>query len=201
MSSLVMNIRGAMVNPARRRFWLTMVSGGLIAVGLVARYGFEMVDLWLPLMVAAALLAGSDIAVRAWRALQVRHLSIELLVTVAAVGALVIGEVWEAAAVTFLFMFGAWLEMRTMGQTRGALKALLDAAPATATVLLFSPIRMIAVPTTTSAPLWLALPVRNSFPISTVPMSRTRIGVPSREPTTTRAMASRAPIRPSARTT
>src|SRR5690606_35261153 len=47
----------------------------------------------------------------------------------------VIGEVWEAAAVTFLFMFGAWLEMRTMGQTRGALKALLSAAPATAVVL------------------------------------------------------------------
>src|SRR5690606_37511773 len=34
-----------------------------------------------------------------------------------------------------LFMFGAWLEVRTMGQTRGALKELLDAAPATATVL------------------------------------------------------------------
>ena len=135
MSSLVANISGAITHPARRRFWLTVSSGSLIAVGLIARYGFGMIDLWWALMVAAALLAGSDIAVRAWRALKVRHLSIELLVTVAAVGALVIGEVWESAAVTFLFMLGAWLEMRTMGQTRGALKALLDAAPATATVL------------------------------------------------------------------
>src|SRR5690606_27242160 len=101
----------------------------------LVRYGFGMVDPWSALMVAAALLAGSEIAVRAWRALKVRHLSIELLVTFAAAGALAIGEVWEAAAVTFLFMFGAWLEMRTMGQTRGALKELLDAAPATATVL------------------------------------------------------------------
>ena len=135
MSSLVANISGAITHPARRRFWLTVSSGSLIAVGLIARYGFGMIDLWWALMVAAALLAGSDIAVRAWRALKVRHLSIELLVTVAAVGALVIGEVWESAAVTFLFMLGAWLEMRTMGQTRGALKALLDAAPATAVVL------------------------------------------------------------------
>jgi Cd2+/Zn2+-exporting ATPase len=86
-------------------------------------------------MVAAAFVAGSDIAIRAWRSLRVKHFSIELLVTVAAVGALIIGEVWESAAVTFLFMFGGWLEARTMGQTRGALKALLDAAPATATVL------------------------------------------------------------------
>ena len=135
MSSLLAMIRGAIAHPARRRFWLTIGSGGLLVVGLIARYGFGMIDLWSALMVAAALLAGSDIAVRAWRALKVRHLSIELLVTIAAVGALAIGEVWEAAAVTFLFMFGAWLEMRTMGQTRGALKALLDAAPATATVM------------------------------------------------------------------
>lgn len=135
MSSLVTNIRGAIAHPARRRFWLTIGSGSLIATGLLARYGFGAVDLWAVLMVAAALLAGSDIAVRGWRALKIRHFSIELLVTIAAVGALVIGEYWESAAVTFLFMFGAWLEVRTMGQTRGALKALLDAAPATATVL------------------------------------------------------------------
>jgi Cd2+/Zn2+-exporting ATPase len=135
MTSLVANIRGAIAHPARRRFWLTAGSGGLIAAGLTARYGFGMIGLWSALMVAAALIAGSDIAVRAWRALKVRHLSIELLVTIAATGALAIGEVWEAAAVTFLFMLGAWLEMRTMGQTRGALKALLDAAPATATLI------------------------------------------------------------------
>ena len=88
MSSLVGNISGAITHPARRRFWLTVSSGSLIAVGLIARYGFGMIDLWWALMVTAALLAGSDIAVRAWRALKVRHLSIELLVTVAAVGAL-----------------------------------------------------------------------------------------------------------------
>ncbi len=135
MSNLVTGIRSAIAHPARRRFWLTVGSGGLIAAGLLARYGFGVVEAWMALMVAAAFLAGSDIAIRAWRSLRVKHFSIELLVTVAAVGALFIGEVWESAAVTFLFMFGGWLEARTMGQTRGALKALLDAAPATATVL------------------------------------------------------------------
>ncbi|WP_195759922.1 cation-translocating P-type ATPase [Paracoccus sp. S-4012] len=135
MERLSANMKATFARPARRRLWLTAGSGMLIAAGLIARYGFGMIGLWSGLMVAAALLAGSDIAVRAWRALKVRHLSIELLVTIAAAGALVIGEYWEAAAVTFLFMLGAWLEMRTMGQTRGALKELLDAAPATATVL------------------------------------------------------------------
>lgn len=129
------DLKAGFSHPAHRRLWLTIVSGTLIALGLLARYGFGNIDLWSAAMVAAALLAGADITVRAVQALRIRHLSIELLVTVAATGALVIGEYWEAAAVTFLFIFGSWLEARTMRQTRGALKALIDAAPATATVL------------------------------------------------------------------
>lgn len=135
MEGMISNIRSGFAHPASRRLWLTIGSGIMILAGLIARYGFGQIEVWWVLMIAAALFAGWDIAIRAWRALRVKAFSIELLVTVAAVGALFIGEVWEAAAVTFLFMFGGWLEARTMGQTRGALKALLDAAPATATVL------------------------------------------------------------------
>jgi len=135
MEGMISNIRSSLAHPASRRLWLTIGSGALIITGLIARYGFGQIEIWRVLMIAAAIFAGWDIAIRAWRALRVKAFSIELLVTVAAVGALIIGEVWESAAVTFLFMFGGWLEARTMGQTRGALKALLDAAPATATVL------------------------------------------------------------------
>lgn len=120
--------------PATRRLWLTVGSGSLIGLALLSRYVFSFEPGWVTFMVLAALLAGHDIAIRAYEALRVKHLSIELLVTVAAAGALIIGEYWEAAAVTFLFMLGAWLEGRTMRHTRGALKRLLDAAPAMATV-------------------------------------------------------------------
>lgn len=122
-------------NPADRRKWLTIASGLFIAAALVAFYGFGQAAPWAPLMTVAAILAGYDIALRAWASLRLRHLSIELLVIVAAIGALFINNHWESAAVTFLFMLGAWLETRTMSRTRGALKALLDAAPVTATVL------------------------------------------------------------------
>ena len=105
------DLKAGFSHPARRRLWLTIVSGILIAGGLLARYGFDNIGLWSAAMVAAALLAGADITVRAVQALRIRHLSIELLVTVAATGALVIGEYWEAAAVTFLFIFGSWLEI------------------------------------------------------------------------------------------
>jgi len=86
-------------------------------------------------MFTAAIIAGWDIAQRAFFALRNRHVSIELLVTIATAGALAIGEYWEAAAVTFLFMLGAYLEARTMSRTRRALQELLELAPTSAIVL------------------------------------------------------------------
>ncbi|MBE7556023.1 MAG: cation-translocating P-type ATPase [Anaerolineales bacterium] len=122
-------------NPLQRRQLLTLISGLLILVGLAADYLAGQPNLYSGAMVAAALLAGSDIALRAWSALQYRHISIELLVTIATIGALLIGEVWEAAAVTFLFMLGAYLEARTLNRTRQTLQQLFDLAPTTAIAL------------------------------------------------------------------
>jgi Cd2+/Zn2+-exporting ATPase len=122
-------------DPLRRRQALTVVSGALIVAALVAEHLAGRPAIAGAMMAAAALLAGSDIALRAYQALRGRHVSIELLVTIATAGALVIGEAWEAAAVTFLFMLGAYLEARTLSRTRRALQELLDLAPVTAVVL------------------------------------------------------------------
>ncbi|MBM9432655.1 heavy metal translocating P-type ATPase [Flaviflexus equikiangi] len=87
------------------------------------------------LMVAAAVVAGFPIARQAVRALSRGSIAIDLLVTIAAIGAIVIGNYWEAAAVTFLFAFGHALEARTMNKTRSALSELIEVAPDTAIVL------------------------------------------------------------------
>ncbi|ASR54086.1 cation-translocating P-type ATPase [Cellulomonas sp. PSBB021] len=87
------------------------------------------------LLLVAALVAGLPIAVRAVRALAVRMLAIDLLVTVAAAGALVLGELWEAAAVTWLFALGHALEAATLRRTRSALADLVAVAPERALVL------------------------------------------------------------------
>ncbi|MGY5766062.1 heavy metal translocating P-type ATPase [Brachybacterium sp. DNPG3] len=87
------------------------------------------------LMIAAAVVAGAPILVAAVRALRVRTVGIDLLVSVAALGALVVGEHWEAAAVTFLFAVGHALEARTMDRTRSALAELVAVAPDLAVVL------------------------------------------------------------------
>lgn len=87
------------------------------------------------LLIAATVLAGIPIAYKAFKALKMKAFSIELLVTIAVVGALFIGEYVESAAVTFLFLFGAYLEARTLEKTRSSLKALVDMAPLEATVI------------------------------------------------------------------
>lgn len=107
--------------------------------GIVIVSGLLIVLSWITgsdlLMIAAAVVAGYQIAVSAIQALRIKMISIDLLVIVAAVGALFINNYWESAAVTFLFALGKALEKATMNRTRKALSDLVDSAPETATVL------------------------------------------------------------------
>ena len=137
MSSILnlSRLRALLTSPVHNRA-LVMVVSGIFAIAGVLGWLFEapgaLVDvLWL----IAAVIAGSDIAVRAFNALRNRSMSIELLVTIAAVGAVIIGEYWEAAAVTLLFAIGGYLEARTLARTRAALGDLLALAPTEVTVL------------------------------------------------------------------
>ncbi|HQE01329.1 MAG TPA: cation-translocating P-type ATPase [Bacillota bacterium] len=127
--------------PRPARLWLIkneklltlIISGALIILGWLA--GFISPSLRAAAMVAAAIVAGWRIAQAAWYALRARVVSIQLLVTIAAIGGVLIGDQWEAAAVTFLFALGNYLEARTLDKTRNALQQLMSLAPATAVVL------------------------------------------------------------------
>lgn len=111
-----------------------LIPAALIAAAWVAQWGWQAQTLYVIFMVAAALYAGAGIAQEAWNRLKHKQFSIPLLITVASVGALFIGEVWEAAAVTFLYKFGTYLENMTLSRTREALRDLIDLRPLTALV-------------------------------------------------------------------
>ena len=64
-----------------------------------------------------------------------RKLGIALLMTISAVGAVILGYVEEAAALAFLFSIAEALEDKAMDRARGGLRALLKLVPETATVL------------------------------------------------------------------
>lgn len=112
----------------------TFLSGALIALGWVLGRLFPQNPATDVLMIIAAVIAGWRIAKSAWQALRFRVLGIPALVTLAAIGAIAIGEYWEAAVVTFLFALGSYLEARTLDKTRGALRELLEMAPQVARV-------------------------------------------------------------------
>ncbi len=64
-----------------------------------------------------------------------RKLGIALLMTISAIGAVILGYVEEAAALAFLYSIAEALEDKAMDRARGGLRALLKLVPATATVL------------------------------------------------------------------
>jgi Cd2+/Zn2+-exporting ATPase len=84
----------------------------------------------------ATVVAGYPGARAAWAALRTaRTLDMNVLMTLAAAGALVIGEFEEGAVVTFLFALGNLLEGYTLDRARNAIRALMDLTPLQATRL------------------------------------------------------------------
>jgi Zn2+/Cd2+-exporting ATPase len=133
-----------LASTSARRWTATAVAGALVALGqgadpLARAVGATELAAVLPTirtvaLLGATLVAGAAIAVRAVRDLRIRRVGIEALVTIAAVGAITIGELWEAAAVTWLFALGGALEASTVGRTRAALSRLLELVPERARV-------------------------------------------------------------------
>ena len=118
---------------ARRRRALLIASGAAAAAGYAAQF-FDALFLS-RLFFAVAIVAGVPLTARkAWLAVRARVLDINVLMLVAAAGAIALGEWSEAAAVVFMFAVAQALEARTLERARTAVRALMDLAPAEALV-------------------------------------------------------------------
>ena len=116
----------------KNRNRLTAATGILIVLAFAAKWLLKSETAESGLLLAASLIGGFPIAASAWQALRVKVISIDLLVTLAILGAFVIREFEESAIVAFLFLFGAYLEQKTLAKTRSAIKELVEMAPETA---------------------------------------------------------------------
>lgn len=128
-------------------FWQThsraivcAASGALIAVGLITHAASESLRAALegtdapPLFaiafyLVAITMGGWYIAPKAWGAARRLRPDMNLLMTVAVVGAVFIGQWLEAATVTFLFSLALLLESWSVNHARKAIRALLDLSP------------------------------------------------------------------------
>ena len=123
--------RGVWATLGRRRdIVLTGTAGVLIALAFVLHLIGVSDAVSHTLYIVATVVAGYLSARAAWAALRtVRTLDMNVLMTLAAAGALAIGEFEEGAVVTFLFALGNLLEGYTLDRARNAIRALIDLTP------------------------------------------------------------------------
>ncbi|WP_284352596.1 heavy metal translocating P-type ATPase [Roseisolibacter agri] len=118
----------------RGRLVMTAASGGGVALGLAATLAGLPAGVELALLGAATIAGGWFVVPRGVRAAMHRALDMNVLMSIAAIGAWLIGEPEEAAATLFLFAVAELLESHSMDRARNAIKALMDHSPAEATV-------------------------------------------------------------------
>ena len=115
---------------------ITVISGVLIGIAFVSKLILNNLEIFTWSLVLASILGAAPIAIQAYQALRVKVVSIDVLVTIAVLGAFLIRNFEESAIVTFLFLFGAYLELRTLNKTRSAIKDLTEMAPESALKLM-----------------------------------------------------------------
>jgi len=111
---------------------IALISGILIVVGFLSKWTMSNIGIFTWSLIAASILGVAPIAIQAYQALRVKVVSIDVLVTIAVIGAFLIKNYEESAIVTFLFLFGAFLEQYTLNKTRSAIKELTEMAPQSA---------------------------------------------------------------------
>ena len=116
-----------------RRALLTLIAGVAVAAGFAAE---ALAPAFAPYLFAAAMVAGGWLTARAaWYSLRARSVDMNVLMTIAALGAAAIGQWSEAGLVVTLFSLGNLLQAITMDRTRRAVRSLVSLTPAEAQVV------------------------------------------------------------------
>ena len=111
-------------------------AAGVLLAAALAAGGLDRPGLQLTFSAAALAVGGWTFVPAAVRRLARGHVGVDTLMTIAAVGAVLLGEVGEAAALAFLYSISEGLEEYSVARTRRGLRALLSLVPEQATVLM-----------------------------------------------------------------
>ena len=111
------------------------VSGVFLVAALIVGWTDGPRPVEVALEVVALLVGGYTFVPGTLRRLATGKIGVGTLMTIAAVGAVLLGEVGEAAMLAFLFSISEGLEEYSLARARRGLRALLSLVPARATVL------------------------------------------------------------------
>lgn len=129
--------RGALSRLLRRRDNLLALASGVFLLSGLVMLAFNVASAAsTALFVSAIAVGGVPLALKGVRAVRLtRAPDINILMTIAVLGAAALGDWVEAATVVFLFSLGEALEGYAMDRVRRSVRALLALAPPVATVL------------------------------------------------------------------
>ncbi len=129
------NHQGVNIHKHSEGGWIPLaISGVTFALGLSIRYLQGPTQASNLLLIATMILSGYKISEMGLRGLLRFHISINLLITIAAVGALIIGHLEEGAAVVFLFNIAERLEDYAADRARHSIEALMELKPEVAII-------------------------------------------------------------------
>lgn len=111
---------------------IMVLSAILIIAALVSIHIFDYAYLKDIFFLIASIIALLPILMQAIESIKIKVISIDVLVSIAVIAALIIKNYEESAIVTFLFIFGSYLEQKTLNHTRSAIKSLIEMSPKTA---------------------------------------------------------------------
>lgn len=119
----------------KTRVWLVGSSGAFLLIGLLLQwFGKSSEGILFFLFLLATVCGGSLIFPKALRAIRQKSLDMNVLMTLAVVGAFFIREYSEGAAVVFLFSVAEMLEAFSVARARRAIREILSITPQTATI-------------------------------------------------------------------
>lgn len=124
----------------KESFWMRnyrlIIAAALIITGIIVSLFFDAADLATTMLLASAILIGGLTLFRAGLRNLIRlRFDMNTLMTIAVIGAAIIGEWMEAAIVVILFAISESLESYSMDKARSSIKQLMGIAPKTATIL------------------------------------------------------------------
>ena len=111
-----------------REVRVAVAAGVLLVAGLLADH-VGAADIGTTLFLAAVLVGGSTFVPETLRRLRRGRLGVGTLMTIAAAGAVALGELGEAASLAFLFSISEALEGYALARTRQGLRSLLELVP------------------------------------------------------------------------
>src|SRR5690606_38697199 len=119
--------------------WDLLLALATLVTLLVLEYGFNVHIPIIPLLginLIAYLLAGREVLNLAWRKSKRGDFFNEfVLMSVATIGAFIIGEYEEGVAVMVFYQIGEWFQGAAVNRAKRSIKALLDVRPNTVTVI------------------------------------------------------------------